>query len=206
MRTIWCPSEWNAQLDGFCESNLNTEFEYGNIFSSLCILLFGVYGLKQLPSSIHKHTFIWHLAYDLLICIGIGSTMFHYQLTVFWGLLDSLPMLLIAFILLYYGFALIFRLKIDSHACVDSNTKWFHFISKSLGLLIIFYYLDIMLTDQYFWLHAPQSFGECLRNYAMIFISSNIFHYIRAGILPLDIPCIRLFNPVFIWTIMMMLK
>eukprot|EP01084_Bolivina_argentea_P206975 353241_1 len=150
MRTIWCPSEWNAQLDGFCESNLNTEFEYGNIFSSLCILLFGVYGLKQLPSSIHKHTFIWHLAYDLLICIGIGSTMFHYQLTVFWGLLDSLPMLLIAFILLYYGFALIFRLKIDSHACVDSNTKWFHFISKSLGLLIIFCALSsIILTALY---------------------------------------------------------
>eukprot|EP01083_Nonionella_stella_P086055 238813_1 len=151
MSTVWVASKWDSRIHGFCESSLDAKYEYGNIFSSLFLVFFGIYGLQQLPSPIIQPRAMWHvrLVYNLLICIGIGSTMFHYQLTVFWGLVDSLPMILTACIMLSYYLPLLLKLKLDQNNN-NHNSKLLSFVSKFMTLLLIFFALSsIVLTALY---------------------------------------------------------
>ena len=136
----WTPSTWSQKLEGFCESKLNTEIEFGNTLSCVFILYWGIYGLYQLPSPIYQNAQIWQIVFSLLICIGIGSTGFHSTLSIGWALYDSIPMLLCEFIALFQLISMGFKIKIHNKQQENkafSNHKCYEFFSKLFGIFII---------------------------------------------------------------------
>ena len=148
MADEWISSTWNQRLPGFCESLLATNHEIANTISSGFVVFWGIYGLYQLPSSAtHQTSDIWQLIYSLLICVGIGSTLFHWTLYISYGLLDALPMLITEYIALYQVLQMILFMKLK---CKFITLKIYNLITKCLNVIIIFIcLLSIIFTSLY---------------------------------------------------------
>eukprot|EP01084_Bolivina_argentea_P003257 6097_1 len=144
---FWTPSTWDQLLHGFCESSLDIEHEIVNTFSSLFIVFWGTYGLYQLPSTIYQRSDIWQLLYNLLICVGIGSILFHWTLYIGYGLLDSLPMLLAEFVGLFQLIQIVLEIKLRKK---NMKIIVYDIFSKTMGVILtLLALLSIIFTALY---------------------------------------------------------
>lgn len=84
-------SSWYTLQPVFCEGNAYGPPEYLNSYSSLVIIMFGLYGLWYNTLSCST----LRLCYSMCIVCGIGSFGFHYTLQRGWCYMDQIPMLLI---------------------------------------------------------------------------------------------------------------
>ncbi|QSQ27549.1 ceramidase [Pyxidicoccus parkwayensis] len=95
---FWGPS--TSTVD-WCETNYQHLFHVGELFntaSSLVLVLVGILGLA-LHRRVLERRFL--LAFALLSVVGIGSTAFHATLLREFQMLDELPMLYLAIVIVY---------------------------------------------------------------------------------------------------------
>eukprot|EP01083_Nonionella_stella_P281299 957139_1 len=143
----WISSTWFHKLDGFCESKLDTQFEIGNTISSFFMVFWGIYGIYQLPSSIYQTGDVWKIIYSLLICVGIGSILFHATLYVGFGLLDALPMLIAAFLGLLQIIEIFLRIKLI-HKYI-SQSMYDIIVKSSNVIIMLLVLLSVVYTSLY---------------------------------------------------------
>lgn len=136
-----CPNrEWNAIGNGFCENLVYGGFpEYANAYSSWFITLIGVYGLFY--SKIQSTTFRW--LYSFYLWSGIGSFLFHYYGYRFYGQLDTVPLLLASWILVYESW----RIVLEKFDCLKTQSGWrFEVCEKFLDTIALGCTLALTLT------------------------------------------------------------
>ena len=96
---------WDRVYRGFCEYQLNGHPEWGNTLSSLVITAIACYGLYA--NRIHQDAY--RLVYALYAVTGIGSAMYHATGYAFWGQLDTIPMLISSWIIVYKAWEVVLR-------------------------------------------------------------------------------------------------
>lgn len=123
--------EWNAVGNGFCENLLYGFPEYGNALSSWFISLIGLYGLffSRVQSG------GWRWLYGLYAWSGVGSFLFHWYGYRFYGQLDTVPLLIASWILVY-----------ESWKVVLEQIKQFWLRDKIIDLLCLFTTMSLVLT------------------------------------------------------------
>jgi hypothetical protein len=107
-------SVWSSKEKNFCEGYLY-ENEYANSITSLFIVFIGMYGLLM---NNHPDNYLRHY-FSLFVINGIGSIVFHWTLEVGWALIDSIPMLILAYGGLYFGFDIILQKEIYIKRKID---------------------------------------------------------------------------------------
>jgi len=132
--------KWDIQDNPFCESLIYGHPEYVNSFTSLIIFFVGIYLLFMTKCA---NALIRIVSASIAIT-GIGSFIFHWTLWKSAGLLDTVPMLLAAYLATFLCLDLIIfkYIKIDKQ-----NTKLYQILSNLFALLILSgLYPAIMVT------------------------------------------------------------
>lgn len=95
---FWGPS--TSTVD-WCETNYQHLFHVGELFNSASSLVLVLVGLAGLV--LHRHVLErrFLLAFALLSVVGVGSTAFHATLLREYQMLDELPMLYLAIVIVY---------------------------------------------------------------------------------------------------------
>lgn len=119
---------WNTKMSiGFCEGYLYGRPEYVNSFTSLFMTFLGLYmlfGNKYINS-------VTRLFASSLAITGIGSFGLHYWGTFFWGRMDTFPMIITSYLIMFLSYNVIF------HRIFHTELYVYRFLSGLLSFAVM---------------------------------------------------------------------